>query len=271
MSKASRRPAFTLVELLVVIGIIAALIAMLLPALSKARESAKASQCMSNLRQIGLTVQLYTNENRGRWLPPYRIPQFSLGWSAPNSGPYLAAHLTGIYMKENPSVFLCPSDEFVWQPSRPVVRRMFSGIQDVRFSYGYNGDLPMRKTGVYPPPLQTLDYNPRSLKGIPYPSKTLIFGEVATNNPIASGRSTLHVNGVYIWRTDHGSRTNRMMSVLFGDGHVELKPRAEVIAPTPPWPQAGITFAAATLNYPEIRTLWLGAPDRTSDNQTRLD
>lgn len=58
------RRAFTLVELLVVIGIIALLVAILMPALRKAREQAVATQCLSNLRQVGLMAHMYANEHR---------------------------------------------------------------------------------------------------------------------------------------------------------------------------------------------------------------
>ena len=61
----SARKAFTLVELLVVIGIVALLVAILLPSLAKARQAALRTKCVSQLRQIGAAVQLYVNINRG--------------------------------------------------------------------------------------------------------------------------------------------------------------------------------------------------------------
>jgi len=104
--KPERAAAFTLLELLVVMAIIGVLASLLLPALSRSKESARAVACMSNLRQIGVGLQLYIQENNNH-LPVMRDISSSTNPPTPVlPGPntVLAAQLGNV------AVLDCPSD-----------------------------------------------------------------------------------------------------------------------------------------------------------------
>jgi len=103
---ANRRAGFSLIELLVVMVIIALLIGLLLPALSRAKEEARKTQCRSNLRQIGMAIEMYANDNSG-YMPgldgsmvmdaPYGTPlhNTAIAWWEPTSGGVMRNHFGG--------------------------------------------------------------------------------------------------------------------------------------------------------------------------------
>ena len=129
MPFARRQRAFSLVELLVVIGIIALLIGVLLPALSKARRASRSVACKARLSQIGGAVQMYLNENRSK---------YPLSPSLPSVNPNQYANIPqclGKYVGDVKEVFHCPSDETLF---------LTEGIS--YFYYAELGERPVSET-----------------------------------------------------------------------------------------------------------------------------
>ncbi len=186
-----RNSAFTLIELLVVIAIISILAALLTPALKNARDTAKGIGCMSNLRQIGLAIGLYANDNDGNYPPdqsgliwPYRINTY-LGGKDTSSGSFAKI-----------AVWWCP-----------FAKNLGSGARH----YGYNWY-------VYDPTGQWL----MKQGAPPNPSKYVLIGEMNRNGGTMEGMawSTMTYEPDVLAQ-DRISHAKGRANYLFADGHVE--------------------------------------------------
>jgi prepilin-type N-terminal cleavage/methylation domain-containing protein len=209
-SRPTRR-AFTLVELLVVIGIIALLVAILMPSLSKARKQADTVKCMSNMRQVGLALVQYANTNRGILFPK------GLGAGLPRERRWPMAVFTPA--EWNPPILTCPSD------FEPVEEHSYV-LND------YLSDYHVR-------------YHNTNVNGL-NPSQIIVMGEKVSseNHYYMDPEMGDYMQIVEFWR--HGLRLGS--NYLYMDMHVETTPELKakfgidpwaVAADQPPTPPAG--------------------------------
>jgi prepilin-type processing-associated H-X9-DG protein/prepilin-type N-terminal cleavage/methylation domain-containing protein len=230
MIPARRRPAgaFTLVEILVVVSIIAVLIGIILPSIGKARESGRRVRCVSNLKQLGHAISSYCMDNDGGFpgTAPAAAPPNSADWvywrptttTPPEKDPFYFAKspILKTLGTQDEGILRCPSDD--------------AETRAYKYSYVMN----YLMTGVsYPaapvPPGKSI----ARLTGVKSPSsKVLMYEEDENTISDGAGKPDDPATSLLSLRHERGRSSDNVSvhrgNVLFCDGHVDLLFRSEL-------------------------------------------
>jgi prepilin-type N-terminal cleavage/methylation domain-containing protein/prepilin-type processing-associated H-X9-DG protein len=209
-------PAFTLLELLVVIAIIAILAALLMPALSKAKQRAQSIHCVSNLKQLSLCWMLYANDNSDAMVNNW--PDLANSWineilgnvQTTDGATNQVALKTGLLAQYNPSVSLyqCPAASHgnAASQNQPLVR-----------NYSIQGRMGGSAPDVLGP--QFPEYRKLGQILNPPPTDALVFVDESVNS-IDDGYFALK-SGTTAWRDSPTARHGKGGTFSFADGHAE--------------------------------------------------
>jgi prepilin-type N-terminal cleavage/methylation domain-containing protein/prepilin-type processing-associated H-X9-DG protein len=196
------RRGFTLIELLVVIAIIAILAAILFPVFAKAREKARQSSCLNNVKQLALAEVQYAQDYDECLVPTYCINP-AVGF------PQLLMPYT-----KNTQIFMCPSDSSGWAAYGVLLSYISNYYVHVQMDYA--GCVPTR------------------LSQVPHPADTIGFAENAVGNPAGAGCQITtgtygdsYSTGYTPWARLNLTRHNGGSNYEFIDGHAKWMNRGD--------------------------------------------
>jgi general secretion pathway protein G len=206
---------FTLIELLTVIAIIGILAAIIIPTVGKVRDSAKKAQCVSNLKQIGMTIGLFLNENKN--IMPFSADDTSTGWHQYMAPLTRLTRSTATIQKEafnDPKanhIFNCPSDTNFYRTYTANAQFMIQRISNPGKTMPYT-KIPSPSTKIIvtdsePPAIVPAD--PTLANGDP--------GPFAVNNNASD------------YLTKIGSRHGGKANALYADFHVGAVDRLKLV------------------------------------------
>ena len=218
----SKKVSFTLIELLVVIAIIAILAAMLLPALSAARERAKSAQCQGNLKQYGVATQFYAGDYDD-YVPAFKIQDSDTNIWFNRLAKYLVSndHTAFHHTTAGGTIFECPAEPAGFAESGATD---FTGPYQIP-QYGVNSFISSSPSTGY----ETTGWGVKTINSINQPSVIVMFGDCRDRKNAALYHCDFHSgtcnNARVAFR--HGGDANGdprptgTANMVMVDGHVE--------------------------------------------------
>lgn len=196
--------AFTLLEVLIVVAIMAVVAALALPTMEGFRKRSRNVECIQNLRKLGMGISLFINDHNGRFPPTFeeQTPRPTFGNDVPAFGPTWAEFIVARYLDKDKTVLRCPSRPSTWAPK------------------GYVGYYPEYGLNERLCPIDPASGNRVGIRfaSLAQPAKLIILADVAR---FSGGKPVGGYYRIYGAADLHPRHLDSHVNVLYADQHIE--------------------------------------------------